>query len=219
MLKIAPSILSADFANLMNDIKKVEEGGADYLHIDVMDGHFVPNITIGPLVLESIKNHTSLPFDVHLMIESPDLYIEQFVKAKANIITVHIEASRHIHRTIQNIKSYGIKAGISLNPGTPISAIECILEEVDMVLVMSVNPGFGGQSFIPSALQKIKDLRTIISNRKLDIEIEVDGGIKLENACEVVKAGADIIVSGSAIFHSSDVTETIKSFRHTINNC
>ncbi|MBS3994306.1 MAG: ribulose-phosphate 3-epimerase [Alkaliphilus sp.] len=219
MVKIAPSILSADFANLMNDIKKVEKGGADYLHIDVMDGHFVPNITIGPLVLESIKNHTNLPFDVHLMIESPDLYIEQFVKAQANIITVHIEASRHIHRTIQNIKSYGIKAGISLNPGTPISAIECILEEVDMVLVMSVNPGFGGQSFIPSALQKIKDLKTIISNRKLDIEIEVDGGIKLENACEVVKAGADIIVSGSAIFHSSDVIETVKSFRHTINNC
>ena len=219
MIKLAPSILAADFAHLMDDIKKVEEGGADYLHIDVMDGHFVPNITIGPLVLESIKKQTNLPFDVHLMIEDPDMYIEQFVKAGAHIITVHVEASRHIHRTIQNIKSHGIKAGISLNPGTPIGTIECILEEVDMVLIMSVNPGFGGQLFIPSALQKIKDLRAIINKRQLDIEIEVDGGIKLDNVCEVVKAGADVIVAGSAIFQSSDVIETTKSFRHRINNC
>ncbi len=216
MPKLAPSILSADFGNLLADIKKVETGGADLLHIDVMDGHFVPNITIGPLILESIKGRTNIPFDVHLMIENPDLYIEDFVKAGASIITAHVEASNHIHRTIQNIKSQGVKAGISINPGTSLSSIEYILDEIDMVLIMSVNPGFGGQKFIPSALDKIKSLRKIISDRKLNIEIEVDGGIKLENASKVIEAGADILVAGSAIFHSGNIEKATKSFKREI---
>ena len=216
MAKLAPSILSADFGNLLEDIRKVEKGGADLLHIDVMDGHFVPNITIGPLILESIKDRTNIPFDVHLMIENPDLYIQDFVKSGASIITVHVEACKHIHRTIQNIKSYGIKAGVSLNPGTSLSTIEYILNEVDMVLIMSVNPGFGGQKFVASAFDKISSLKKMINDRNLDVEIEVDGGIKLENATEVIKAGADILVAGSAIFHSEDIEEAIGKFKREL---
>jgi len=216
MAKLAPSILSADFGNLLDDIQKVENGGADLLHIDVMDGHFVSNITIGPLILESIRNRTNIPFDVHLMIENPDLYIQDFVKSGASIITVHIEACNHIHRTIQNIKSYGVKAGVSLNPGTSLSTIEYILNEVDMVLIMSVNPGFGGQKFVSSALDKIGSLRKMINDRKLNVEIEVDGGIKLENASQVIKAGADILVAGSAIFHSENIEEAIRKFKREL---
>lgn len=217
MVKIAPSILSANFANLLEDIKKVEQAGVDLLHIDVMDGHFVPNITIGPLVLESLKGKTRLPFDVHLMIENPDRYISDFVKAGADIITVHVEACHHIHRTIQSIKVHGIKAAVSLNPGTPLNSIEYILDDLDMVLIMSVNPGFGGQKFIPSALEKIRFLKQMIREKNLAIDIEVDGGIKLDNAREVVQAGANVLVAGSAIFHTESIEETVELFRKKLN--
>ncbi|MBF8982195.1 ribulose-phosphate 3-epimerase [Lutibacter sp. B2] len=217
MVKISPSILSANFANLLEGIKDVEKGGVDLLHIDVMDGHFVPNITIGPVVLNSVKKVTKLPLDVHLMIENPDRYIEDFVKAGADIITVHIEACPHIHRTIQNIKSYGVRAGVVLNPGTSLHSIECILEDVDMVLIMSVNPGFGGQKFIPSSLDKISKLRKMINDKKLNIDIEVDGGIKLDNVKKVIEAGANVIVAGSAIFNTENIEETVKAFREKCN--
>jgi ribulose-phosphate 3-epimerase len=177
MIKIAPSILSANFATLGDEIKDVENAGADYIHVDVMDGHFVPNITIGPLIVEAIRPVTKLPLDVHLMIEQPDLYIHEFVRAGADIITVHVEACRHLHRTIQLIKSKGIKAGVVLNPHTPIESIQHVLEDIDMVLLMTVNPGFGGQAFIPQVLPKIEQLSTIIKEKQLSIEIEVDGGI------------------------------------------
>ncbi|MCT4621388.1 MAG: ribulose-phosphate 3-epimerase [Marinisporobacter sp.] len=213
MVKIAPSILSADFGNLLEDIKKVENAGADLLHIDVMDGHFVPNISIGPLILNSIKGKTKLPFDVHLMIENPDQYIPEFAKHGADIITVHVEACPHLHRTIQNIKSHGVRAAVSLNPATSLHTIEHILEDIDMVLLMSVNPGFGGQKFIPSVLDKIKALRKMIEDKGLNIDIEVDGGVKLDNACDVVKAGANILVAGSAIFNTDNIDQTIKLFR------
>ena len=213
MAKLAPSILSADFAHLLDDIQKVENGRADLLHIDVMDGHFVPNITIGPLILDSIKGKTNLPLDVHLMIENPDVYISEFVKSGADIITVHVEACKHIHRSIQNIKSHGIKAGVALNPGTSISTIEYVLDEADMVLIMSVNPGFGGQRFIETSLEKIRNLRKMIKDKNLNVEIEVDGGIKLENISEVALAGADIMVAGSAVFQSSNIEDTIGLFK------
>jgi len=213
LIKIAPSILSANFASLLEDIKKIESAGADWLHIDVMDGHFVPNITIGPLILESIKGKTNLPFDVHLMIENPDRYIADFVQAGADSITVHVETCPHIHRTIQTIRSFGVKAAIALNPATSLSTIEYMLEEVDMILLMSVNPGFGGQNFIASTLKKIRELRNQIQSRNLDIEIQVDGGIKLDNAREIVEAGASVLVAGSAIFHSKDVENTVRLFK------
>ncbi len=213
MIKLAPSILSADFANLLNDIIDVEEAGAQLLHIDVMDGHFVPNITLGPVVLNSIKGKTSLPFDVHLMIQEPDKYITKFAQAGADILTVHVEACHHLHRTIQNIKSHGVKASVSLNPATPLYTIEEILEELDMVLIMSVNPGFGGQKFIESSLKKISRLRKMIDNRGLDIDIEVDGGIKIDNVESVIEAGANIIVAGSAVFTGNNVKENVKAFK------
>ncbi|AOT68411.1 ribulose-phosphate 3-epimerase [Geosporobacter ferrireducens] len=213
MIKIAPSILSADFSNLIRDIGKVEEAGVDLLHIDVMDGHFVPNITIGPLVMHSIRNKTKLPFDVHLMIENPDRYIEDFVKAGADIITVHAEACTHLHRTIQNIKSFGIKAAVSLNPATPLNVLEFILDDLDMVLLMSVNPGFGGQKFIPIVLDKIKALRHMLAERGLNTDIQVDGGINLENIKDIVNAGANVLVAGSAIFNSKDIAATVAAFR------
>ncbi|QCX32224.1 ribulose-phosphate 3-epimerase [Caloramator sp. E03] len=213
MIKLAPSILSADFGKLYEEIKKVEDAGADLLHIDIMDGHFVPNITIGPLVVESIRKKSNLIFDVHLMIENPDNYIQQFIDAGADIISVHVEACRHLHRTIQNIKSSGAKAGVVLNPATPIETIEYILEDVDMVLLMSVNPGFGGQKFIESTLNKIKKLRKIIDENKLKIDIEVDGGINLNNVKDVVNAGANIIVAGSAVFYSDNISKTIEEFK------
>ncbi|NJJ33764.1 ribulose-phosphate 3-epimerase [Clostridioides difficile] len=214
MIKLAPSILSADFAKLLEDVRKVESAGCEYLHIDVMDGHFVPNITLGPLVVKSLKKENiNMVFDAHLMIENPDQYIEEFVKAGCDIITVHQEACVHLHRTIQNIKSHGIKAGVVLNPATPIDTIKHVLPDLDMVLLMSVNPGFGGQSFIPCVLDKIKELKAIIDNQGLNIDIEIDGGISPKNVAEVVKAGANVIVAGSAIFGSDDIQETVNLFR------
>ena len=214
MIKLAPSILSADFAKLLEDVRKVESAGCEYLHIDVMDGHFVPNITLGPLVVKSLKKENiNMVFDAHLMIENPDQYIEEFVKAGCDIITVHQEACVHLHRTIQNIKSHGIKAGVVLNPATPVDTIKHVLPDLDMVLLMSVNPGFGGQSFIPCVLDKIKELKAIIDSQGLNIDIEVDGGISPKNVAEVVQEGANVIVAGSAIFGSDDIQETVNLFR------
>ena len=213
MIKLAPSILSADFARLLEDVKKVENAGCEYLHIDVMDGHFVPNITLGPNVVKSLRKDVDMVFDAHLMIENPDQYIEEFVKAGCDIITVHQEACVHLHRTIQNIKSHGIKAGVVLNPATPVDTIKHVLSDLDMVLLMSVNPGFGGQSFIPCVLDKIKELKAIIDSQGLNIDIEVDGGISPKNVAEVVQAGANVIVAGSAIFGSDDIQETVNLFR------
>lgn len=213
MIKIAPSILSADFSKLHEEIKKVEEAGADYLHIDVMDGHFVPNITIGAPVVKAIRKHSNLTFDVHLMIENPDFYIGDFAEAGADIITVHAEACRHLNRTIQNIKSYGKKVGVALNPATPLNVLDYSLEYIDMVLIMTVNPGFGGQKFIPNMIEKIKNQKTMICSRGLNIDIEVDGGIKLDNYKQVVEAGANILVAGSAIFESDDIKKTTQEFK------
>lgn len=214
MIKLAPSILSADFANLEQDVRKVEAAGCEYLHIDVMDGHFVPNITIGPLIVDSLKKKgIGMVFDVHLMIENPDSYVEDFAKAGADIIVVHQEACRHLHRTIQNIKSHGIKAGIALNPATPVDTIKHVIGDIDMVLIMSVNPGFGGQSFIDSVLPKISQIREMASNMSLKLDIQVDGGIKPSNVRKVVEAGANVIVAGSAIFNSEDIAATVAEFR------
>jgi len=218
MIKISPSILSADFSRLGEDIQAVDRAGADYIHIDVMDGHFVPNITIGPLVVDALRKVTDKPLDVHLMIENPDLYIPDFAKAGADIITVHQEAVPHLHRTVQLIKSLGKKAGVSLNPATPVETLDVILDELDLVLIMSVNPGFGGQSFIPSALDKIRALRQRITERGLSTELEVDGGVKIDNIREVVAAGADVLVAGSAIFNTEDYAATITALRKNAAN-
>ncbi|WP_042271769.1 ribulose-phosphate 3-epimerase [[Clostridium] dakarense] len=213
MIKLAPSILSADFARLLEDVKKVENAGCEYLHIDVMDGHFVPNITLGPGIVKSLRKDVNMVFDAHLMIENPDLYIKDFVDAGCDLIVVHQEACTHLHRTIQNIKSYGIKAGVALNPATPIESIKHVLSEVDMVLIMTVNPGFGGQSFIEGMVPKIEELKELIDSKGLSVDIQVDGGIKPSNVDKVVKAGANIIVAGSAIFNSEDIPTTVKLFR------
>ena len=213
MIKLAPSILSADFARLLEDVKKVEKAGCEYLHIDVMDGHFVPNITLGPGIVKSLRKDVNMVFDAHLMIENPDNYIKEFADAGCDIIVVHQEACTHLHRTIQNIKSHGIKAGVALNPATPIETIKYVLEDVDMVLLMSVNPGFGGQSYIPVVTEKIKELKALIDKMNLDIDIEVDGGVKPSNIAEVVNAGANVIVAGSAIFNAGNIDEAVKSLR------
>lgn len=213
MIKLAPSILSADFARLLEDVKKVEQAGCEYLHIDVMDGHFVPNITLGPAIVKSLRKDVNMVFDTHLMIENPDNYIKDFVDAGSDIIVVHAEACNHLHRTIQNIKSYNIKAGVALNPATPIETIKHVLEDVDMVLIMTVNPGFGGQSFIKGMIEKIEELKKLIDEKKLKVDIQVDGGIKPDNIDKVVKAGANIIVAGSAIFNSDNICETVKIMR------
>lgn len=216
-MKIAPSILSANFANLIDDVKKVEKAGADLLHIDVMDGHFVPNITIGPVVIESLKGYTELPFDVHLMIENPDFFIDDFVRAGADIITVHQEASIHLNRTIQKIKNHGIKSSVCLNPSTPVETLKWVLKEIDMVLIMSVNPGFGGQGFIYSMLDKIKELYNLRKDLNLNFDIEVDGGINIDNISKVAEAGADIIVAGSAIFGDKNPEKVINSMRKAVS--
>ena len=213
MLKLAPSILSADFSALAADVKKIEEGGADYIHVDVMDGHFVPNISFGAAVMKSLNGKTSLPYDVHLMIENPDQYIGDFVTDQTEFITVHQEACVHLHRTIQNIKSKGVKAGVSINPATPVSSLECVLEDLDLVLIMSVNPGFGGQKFIPQTLNKVKELAAIKKERGLNFAIEIDGGVTLANAREVMDAGVEIAVAGSAVFGAEDVVQRVKEFK------
>lgn len=213
MAMLAPSLLAADFANLREEVKKIEEGGADYLHLDVMDGSFVPNISFGVPVIKSLRNITKLPFDVHLMIDRPERYIEDFVKAGADIITVHEEATIHLHRTIQLIKSFGIKAGVSLNPSTPIETLEWIIEDLDLILIMSVNPGFGGQSFIPNMKDKIIKAKKLIDERNSNIILEVDGGIKLDNVKEIVDYGADLVVAGSDIFRADDVVQRTKDFK------
>ncbi|MFD1360291.1 ribulose-phosphate 3-epimerase [Lentibacillus salinarum] len=210
MTKIAPSILSADFSQLGNEIQDVEKGGADYIHVDVMDGHFVPNITIGPLIVEAIKPHTNLPLDVHLMIENPDQYIPAFAKSGASIITVHQEACPHLHRTIQLIKHSGVKAGVVINPATPVEMIRDILHEVDLVLLMTVNPGFGGQSFIPQVVQKIEQIASLRKDRQLNFEIEVDGGVNRDTAKRCTDAGADVLVAGSAVFKQADRGQAIR---------
>lgn len=213
MFKLAPSILSADFSQLGKQVELIERGGADLIHVDVMDGHFVPNISFGAAVMKSVEKCVSLNFDVHLMIENPDDYIEDFMTLRTEFITVHQEACTHLHRTIGHIKNLGAKAGVSLNPATPVSTLEEILDELDLVLIMSVNPGFGGQKFINSSLRKIKKLSEIRRERGLDFQIEVDGGVTTENACMLAEAGADILVAGSAVFGVSDITERVKTFK------
>lgn len=218
MIKIAPSILSADFMKLGEEIKKAEAAGADMFHLDIMDGHFVPNITIGPAVVSAIRKITDLPLDVHLMIEEPDRFLIDFIDAGADFLTVHLEASVHLHRTIQAIKERGVKAGVSLNPATSLQSLDHILSDIDMVLLMSVNPGFGGQNFIHSVMDKIKTMRNIIKNRGLKTIIEVDGGVKLENAREIASQGADILVMGSAFFNSKDYGELMKKLRDALKD-
>jgi len=213
MKKIAPSILSADFSRLGEEVLAVDRAGADYIHIDVMDGHFVPNITIGPLVVEAVRKVTSLPLDVHLMIENPDLYIPDFARAGSDIIVVHAEATNHLHRTVQLIKSFGKKAGVSLNPATSLHHLDYLLEELDLVLLMTVNPGFGGQSFIEACLPKIQALRGMLDKRGLETELEVDGGVKTDNIGRISSAGADVFVAGSAVFNSSDYATTIAGLK------
>lgn len=213
MNKLAPSILSADFSMLGEDIKLVEQGGADYVHIDVMDGHFVPNITIGPDVVKALRKITELTFDVHLMIENPDNYIEDFYNAGADIITVHQEACVHLHRTIQKIKSFGLKAGVSINPATPVPLLKDIIKDVDMVLIMSVNPGFGGQSLIKNVKYKFEELNQMIKDLNLNIDVEIDGGVTADNLQEVLSWGANVIVAGSAIYKAKDVIAETKKFK------
>ena len=218
MIQIAPSILSADFMRMGEEIHAAEEAGADLLHIDVMDGHFVPNITIGPSIVAAIRRITKLPLDVHLMIEDPDKYLPDFVDAGADYLTVHSEAAVHLHRTVQWIKEKGIKAGVSINPATPVSQLESIITDIDLVLLMSVNPGFGGQKFIPATMEKIRKTKTMISAAGSRALIEIDGGVKQENAKEIADAGADILVIGSAFFESGDYKKTMEKLNDNLRN-
>ena len=213
MIKVAPSILSADFSKLGEEIIKIDQAGADMIHIDVMDGHFVPNLTLGAPIVKALRTVTKLPFDVHLMINNPETLIDDFIAAGADIITIHIEAANHLHRLVQKVKSSGVKVAVSLNPATPLNTLEEILPELDMVLLMSVNPGFGGQSFIPATLNKIARLKEMIDAKKLKIDIQVDGGINLETAPAVIKHGANILVAGSAVYGSKDIKGTIAQLK------
>ena len=205
-VKLAPSILSADFGRLGEQISQVVQAGADYIHVDIMDGHFVPNITFGPLLVEAIRPYTTLPLDVHLMIEDPDKFIPEFARAGGDILTVHVEACKHLHRTIQLIKDLGCKAGVALNPGTPLDAVNEVISDVDLVLVMTVNPGFPAQKFIQSVLSKVKVLRSALDEQELSIDLEVDGGINSNTAQSVITAGARVLVSGSAVFNNQFFT-------------
>ena len=216
-IKISPSILSADFTCLADQVREAEEAGVDYIHVDVMDGHFVPNITIGPLVVKALRPITKLPLDVHLMIENPELYIEDFSKAGADIITVHQEATPHLHRTIQQIHDLGIKAGVSINPSTSVRTLDEIICDVDLILVMSVNPGFGGQSYIHSCTNKIRKVREMIDDRGVSADLEVDGGVNVDTVNEVISAGANAFVAGSAIFNDKNsVAENVSALREKI---
>ncbi|MBU9720395.1 MULTISPECIES: ribulose-phosphate 3-epimerase [Bacillaceae] len=216
MVKIAPSILSADFSKLGEEVLDVEKGGADYIHVDVMDGHFVPNITIGSLVVDAIRPVTKLPLDVHLMIENPDQYIPSFAKAGADIISVHVEATPHLHRSIQLIRELGVKPGVVINPATPVSTIQHVIEDVELVLLMTVNPGFGGQAFIPSVLPKITEVRSLVNQTGKTIDVEVDGGINPDTAKQVVEAGANVLVAGSAIYNSRNRQNAIDMIKGSL---
>ena len=218
-IKISPSILSADFTRLADQVREAEEAGVDYIHVDVMDGHFVPNITIGPLVVKALRPITKLPLDVHLMIENPEFYLEDFSKAGADIITVHQEATPHLHRTIQQIHDLGIKAGVSINPSTSVRTLDEIICDVDLILVMSVNPGFGGQSYIHSCTNKIRKVREMLDDRGVSADLEVDGGVIVDNVNEVINAGANAFVAGSAIFNDKNsVAENVSALRAKIKN-
>ena len=216
MKKLAPSILSADFARLGEEIKAVEEAGADYIHIDIMDGHFVPNITIGPLVVETAKAVTTLPLDVHLMISDPDRYVQDFIKAGSDLLSVHVETCPHLQRTLTYIRELGGRSAAVLNPSTPISTLEYVMDDLDMVLLMTVNPGFGGQKFIPTMLPKIQKMRALIDEKKLPIELEVDGGVNLENISQIAQAGADVVVAGSAVYKSADCRATVRLMKEKL---
>ena len=217
MKRIAPSILSADFRKLGEEIKAVEDAGADWIHVDVMDGHFVPNITMGPVIVEAARQATSLPLDVHLMIENPDRFISDFISAGADLISVHAETCNHLNRTVQVIKESGAKAGVVLNPATPIQAVKWVLEDIDFVLIMSVNPGFGGQQFISNSLAKIRELKKFIQSSESPVLIQVDGGVNKGTIKDISLAGADVFVIGSAVFGSDDYKETIRTFRSLID--
>ncbi|OPL14004.1 MAG: ribulose phosphate epimerase [delta proteobacterium MLS_D] len=217
MKKIAPSILSADFARLGSEIAAVETAGADLIHVDVMDGRFVPNLTIGPPIIRSVRKTTKLPLDVHLMIERPERSLDQYIDAGSDIITVHAEASIHLHRVVQAIREGGCKAGVSLNPSTPLSVLDCIIDDIDLLLVMTVNPGFGGQAFIDAMLPKIARAREFIDRRKPSVVLEVDGGVNVDNIAAIAGAGADVLVAGSAVFHSNDYGETINLMRRRLD--
>jgi ribulose-phosphate 3-epimerase len=218
MVKIAPSILAADFARLGEEVKRAEDSGADLIHIDIMDGHFVPNITIGPPVVKCLKKVTSLPLDVHLMIEEPTRFVDDFVSAGASYITIHAETDWHLHRTLGYIKEKGLKAGVALNPSTPLEDIKLVLEQADLVLIMSVNPGFGGQEFIPFSISKISQTRKMAKELGRNIEIEVDGGITMENLQDVVKAGASILVMGTTVFGASSIRDTMLEIKKRIRD-
>lgn len=216
MLELSPSLLSADFTDLKSEIEVLDKNGVKYLHLDVMDGMFVPNISFGPMIIKQLRPLTNMIFDVHLMIEDPDRYVQNFKDAGADILTVHYEACKHLHRTVSYIKSLGMKAGVSLNPATNIDVLDYVLEDLDLVLIMSVNPGFGGQSFIPSAIDKIKNLKAKIRERNLNVTVEVDGGVKTTNVKDVIEAGADLIVSGSDVF--ADKENRIRAYKEIFKN-
>ena len=213
MIKLAPSILSADFSQLAESVREVENAGCEYLHIDVMDGHFVPNITFGAVVFEKLRKKSNMIFDCHLMIEQPDLYLEDFSRAGADIITVHQEACIHLNRTIHHIKELGCKAGVAINPSTPLETLEYVLQDIDMVLIMSVNPGFGGQKFISQSIDKIKKLKQMIDSKNYAVDIQVDGGVTVDNIYDIVKAGANILVAGSAIFGKENIQKAVSDLR------
>ncbi len=217
MKRIAPSILAADFTRLGEEIKAVEDAGADWIHVDVMDGHFVPNITMGPVIVEAARQATKLPLDVHLMIENPDRFISDFISAGADLISVHAETCTHLNRTVQVIKESGAKAGVVLNPATPVQVVKWVLEDIDFVLIMSVNPGFGGQQFISNSLAKIRELKKFIQSSESPVLIQVDGGVNKGTIKDISLAGADVFVIGSAVFGSDDYKETIRTFRSLID--